>query len=788
MATEVNQNFFAWSQEETSVRDISQGTSQMFGHGSISFGRFDLESLEWEKWSVFTNDRRHEEFGKFNGLVAKKKAYFEEYFKRIRELKALQQQNQQTELHLEYSGDGSDSSQTGEHEPAADHGVPTESETLVDDSTEQTTAATTVDHEVKCYGYHEDKGLVSASTHSSPAGGPQQIGKQMRESFNGKMGMLKQDATSSKDDPGMVRKIMITPKRTIEKDSRIGPASKLIPKTVKTTSGDVSDRTIVTKGSGSGIPNLTNRMAKPDNNLLLRRPREATGAVVGTSSRSGAIGLRRPSSAASQRPSTRERRPVTRDASRKPAEVASPCRPSTSERRPATRQSALKHADNATPCRPSTSDRRPITKELAPKQCSIASPCRPSTANRRPVTKDSTPNLSNIATPRRPSTADRRAVTKDSTPKQSNISTQHRPSTADRRPISKELAPKLNAASPHRPSSGERHTGTRDMAAKHVDIASMCRPSAVKQCHTIREGALKHADVVTMCRPSTSERRPIVRDGASKHGTAALPSRPSTANRHPIARDVAPKHGLSLRPSTAERHPICRDVEPKHAPPHRPSTAERRPVTRETAVKQTNVANSHRPLTPDRHLTKKSVISTPRQPSTGERRLIAHVSTMKADSKTPIRSRAAPNYSIGAMVTQVTPQKAMTPNVVKCSKLENISYAKEKMEFHVDGKQKSSPWSLPPSEMLASHVRGDQGLENFRKANKKGLQEGVFAHAYKSINVTPQPRSVKTRVPVPPPPPPPPPLRRPYCSEKTMGFHSSPVGGRKPKTSTPHWH
>ena len=118
----------------------------MFGHGSISFGRFDLESLEWEKWSVFTNDRRHEEFGKFNGLVAKKKAYFEEYFKRIRELKALQQQNQQTELHLEYNGDGSDSSQTGEYEAATAHRAPTESETLVDDSTKQTTAATTIEH------------------------------------------------------------------------------------------------------------------------------------------------------------------------------------------------------------------------------------------------------------------------------------------------------------------------------------------------------------------------------------------------------------------------------------------------------------------------------------------------------------------------------------------------------------------------------------------------------------------------------------------------------------------
>jgi hypothetical protein len=584
MATEVNQNFFAWSQEETSVQDISQGTSQMFGHGSISFGRFDLESLQWEKWSVFTNDRRHEEFGKFNGLVAKKKAYFEEYFKRIRELKALQQQNQQTELYLEYGGDGSNSSQTGEYEPAADHGALSESGTLVDDSTEQTTTVTTFEHEIECNVYHENGSLVreiSASSHSSQVGGLQQIGKQMRGDASGKMDMLKQHANSCQNDPGMAHEIMITPKRIVEKDSRIGQASKIIPKTIKMTSSNVSDHTIVTKGPGSCKPSVINQMAKPENIQSLRRPREATSNLVGTTARSGITGLRRPSSAASQRPSTRERRPVTRDASRKPAEVTTPCRPSTSERRPATRESVLKHASNATPRRPSTADRRPMTKESAPKQCNIATPRRPSTADRRPVTKESTPKLSNIATP-------------------------HQPSTADRHPITKESAPKhFNVASPLRPSTGERRISTRDMATKHVGIATSCRPSAVKQRLVTREGEQKHADVVTLCHPSTAERRPIVSNVALKHDTAAPPCRPSTAERRPIARDVALKHGSLHRPSTAQRCPIARDVEPMHALPHRPSTAERRPTTRETAQKQTNVATSCWPLTPKRCLTKK---------------------------------------------------------------------------------------------------------------------------------------------------------------------------------------
>ncbi|KAG1363642.1 putative protein WVD2-like 7 [Cocos nucifera] len=94
----------------------------MLDHGSISFGRFAAESLSWEKRSVFTHDRRQEELEKFSGLVAKKKAYFEEYYRKLRALKALQQ-SQQTEVTLDYGGDGSNSSQTGEDdETALEHG------------------------------------------------------------------------------------------------------------------------------------------------------------------------------------------------------------------------------------------------------------------------------------------------------------------------------------------------------------------------------------------------------------------------------------------------------------------------------------------------------------------------------------------------------------------------------------------------------------------------------------------------------------------------------------------
>jgi hypothetical protein len=70
----------------------------MLDHGSISFGRYAMESLSWEKHSVFSQDTRQDELDKLTcpGLVAKKKAYFEEYYKKIRALKVLEE-NQLTE-------------------------------------------------------------------------------------------------------------------------------------------------------------------------------------------------------------------------------------------------------------------------------------------------------------------------------------------------------------------------------------------------------------------------------------------------------------------------------------------------------------------------------------------------------------------------------------------------------------------------------------------------------------------------------------------------------------------
>ncbi|KAF4385819.1 hypothetical protein F8388_010375 [Cannabis sativa] len=57
---------------------------------SISFGRFMSESLAWEKWSTFSNNRYVEEAERFSqpGSVAQKKAFFEAHYKNLAARKA----------------------------------------------------------------------------------------------------------------------------------------------------------------------------------------------------------------------------------------------------------------------------------------------------------------------------------------------------------------------------------------------------------------------------------------------------------------------------------------------------------------------------------------------------------------------------------------------------------------------------------------------------------------------------------------------------------------------------
>lgn len=83
------------SEPQYEVQDVS--ISELVNHGSISFGRFAVETLEWEKRSVFSHNRYQEELEKFKapGIVAQKKAYFEEYYRKIRAAKKLQSVEQE---------------------------------------------------------------------------------------------------------------------------------------------------------------------------------------------------------------------------------------------------------------------------------------------------------------------------------------------------------------------------------------------------------------------------------------------------------------------------------------------------------------------------------------------------------------------------------------------------------------------------------------------------------------------------------------------------------------------
>ncbi|CAO2039248.1 unnamed protein product [Urochloa humidicola] len=94
MAADVGQRFSGWSYSDSPYSDHNPqdySVQQMvLNHGSVSFGRFASESLSWEKRSVFDHNRRQEELRTLTapGLVAQKRAFFEEYYKRARHLKA----------------------------------------------------------------------------------------------------------------------------------------------------------------------------------------------------------------------------------------------------------------------------------------------------------------------------------------------------------------------------------------------------------------------------------------------------------------------------------------------------------------------------------------------------------------------------------------------------------------------------------------------------------------------------------------------------------------------------
>ncbi|XP_052204635.1 uncharacterized protein LOC127809682 isoform X2 [Diospyros lotus] len=91
---------------------------------SISFGRFMTESLSWEKWSCFSNNRYLEEAEKFSkpGSVAEKKAYFEAHYNRVAARKAAAVLEQQSAASNNFS------------ESSNPHGAPHDSSIVPDSS------------------------------------------------------------------------------------------------------------------------------------------------------------------------------------------------------------------------------------------------------------------------------------------------------------------------------------------------------------------------------------------------------------------------------------------------------------------------------------------------------------------------------------------------------------------------------------------------------------------------------------------------------------------------------
>ncbi|CAL1357241.1 unnamed protein product [Linum trigynum] len=101
----------SWNDGDKTVTSASNPGLEV----SVSFGRFENDSLSWEKWSTFSPNKYLEEVEKCAtpGSVAQKKAYFEAHYKRIAARKAelldqereLEQQREMEQQQILRSGD-----------------------------------------------------------------------------------------------------------------------------------------------------------------------------------------------------------------------------------------------------------------------------------------------------------------------------------------------------------------------------------------------------------------------------------------------------------------------------------------------------------------------------------------------------------------------------------------------------------------------------------------------------------------------------------------------------------
>ncbi|XP_078181687.1 uncharacterized protein LOC144575422 [Carex rostrata] len=340
MTTDVDQGYFAWSQEELTQRDASTGVtiSQMLDHGSVSFGKFEFESLSWEKWSVFRHDRRQEELEKFNGLVAEKKAYFEEYYKRMRALKALQQQQQeeqaqqqiqQTELTLDYSVDGSLSEEEQETATGRKMEAEMETEKIIEERRKDPEGCTVAEN--PSVGDTKSEMPIVGDVKGSDKRGSRIVSKRLIECKT----ISKEPSSSTRFSPGPKQNSRPQTRPVVHKPQpQPQPPPLPPPRKITGKTNNISNLKVRTKEATRTIP-----IASTATTSAIATPRRPSSSAIATP--------RRPSSSAS---ATRTI-PIASTATT--STIATPKRPSSS--------ASMRRPPSASGTRPSSTPRRPLS-------------------------------------------------------------------------------------------------------------------------------------------------------------------------------------------------------------------------------------------------------------------------------------------------------------------------------------------------------------------------------------------------------------------------------------------
>ncbi|GJM85276.1 hypothetical protein PR202_ga01712 [Eleusine coracana subsp. coracana] len=231
MAADVGQRFSGWTYSDLPYNDdnTTQDPSvqkMVLNHGSVSFGRFAAEPLSWEKRSVFAHNSRQEELSKLTapGLVAQKKAFFEEYYKRARQLKA-QGATQQVQATSEEETNDADTVGRSSQEDQLPTTIPDDPVASAPSSSfEPSTEVSSSSDERKCQDAHEI-GYLTFNPLFSQAAGTENIRQEERSSSDKKQ-YIDQEfpcATNTSSNhgytgEGLERKVL-APRRVVSNDN-----------------------------------------------------------------------------------------------------------------------------------------------------------------------------------------------------------------------------------------------------------------------------------------------------------------------------------------------------------------------------------------------------------------------------------------------------------------------------------------------------------------------------------------------------------------------------------------